>query len=285
MHSVTSITELRQRLHRWRAQQQSIALVPTLGNLHQGHLALVERAQQRADRVVVSVFVNPLQFGHNDDLARYPRTPQQDEQQLRQAGVDLLFMPTTEEIYPAGAQAVTVVEVPELSDILCGAQRPGHFRGVATVVTKLFNMVQPDIALFGEKDWQQLTIIRRLVADLNLSVEIIAVPIVRDSDGLALSSRNSYLSTRERQLAPELYRTLRLIAHRLSLGEDNLLALEEEGLNRLRQAGFQPDYVAIRAAESLALPQSVDRKLVILAAVRLGQTRLIDNLLWNAISV
>ncbi len=249
----SEIEPLRQQLQQWRGQRQRIALVPTMGNLHEGHLQLVERAQQLARRVVVSIFVNPLQFGAGEDLDRYPRTLAADSRALEELGVDLLFAPTEAVIYPHGRDTTTQVEVPHLSDLLCGASRPGHFRGVATVVAKLFHLIQPDVALFGEKDWQQLTVIRRMVADLNFPVEIVSLPTVRDLDGLALSSRNGYLTAAERQQAPALYAMLTTLAARLSAGDDRLLALEQEGITLLQRTGFTPDYVAIRRPSDLML--------------------------------
>ncbi|MBK1695002.1 pantoate--beta-alanine ligase [Chromatium weissei] len=277
MHHITQIAELRSKIAKWRFAGERIALVPTMGNLHRGHLALVQAAQQQAQRVVVSIFVNPLQFGANEDLDAYPRTFEQDQQQLAALGCDVLFAPPVFEVYPHGQTAQTRVEVPELSDILCGASRPGHFVGVATVVCKLFNMVQPNVALFGEKDFQQLLVIRRMVADLNLPIDIIGLPTVREADGLALSSRNGYLSTEDRGRASGLYQTLCSVSRALQAGTP-AAELEQLAIPALRLAGFQPDYVAVRSAATLAPVMPSDTELVILAAAYLGHTRLIDNL-------
>jgi pantoate--beta-alanine ligase len=275
---VETVAALQSRLAPWRDQADPIALVPTMGNLHAGHLRLVREARQRARRVVVSLFVNPLQFVAGEDFDRYPRTLSEDQRQLQAEGVDLLFAPTPDDLYPQGLSRHTRVHVPQLADILCGAQRPGHFDGVATVVCKLFNLVRPDLALFGEKDYQQLLVIRRMVSDLALPMAIQGVATVREADGLALSSRNGYLDPAQRQRAPVLYRELRRLAERLAEGEEEYPALEGEAAQRLAGDGLPPDYVAIRRADDLQLPQPEDRELVVLAAVRLGATRLIDNI-------
>ncbi|MCW4188952.1 MAG: pantoate--beta-alanine ligase [Candidatus Thiodiazotropha lotti] len=270
---------LRQMVHSWRSHGEKIGFVPTMGNLHTGHLALVTEAKRRAQRVVVSIFVNPLQFGAGEDFEDYPRTLEADKQQLLEAGVDLLFAPTPEVVYPAGQAQQTRVEVPEISDVLCGASRPGHFVGVATVVCKLFNMVQPDLAVFGEKDFQQLMVIRRMVADLSVPVDILGLKTVREEDGLAKSSRNGYLNEEQRQIAPQLFRIMQQTAQALAGGERDFARVEAEAQEKLRSAGFQPDYYVIRNADDLALPAEADPRLVILAAAHLGTTRLIDNLL------
>ncbi|MEO5343727.1 MAG: pantoate--beta-alanine ligase, partial [Gammaproteobacteria bacterium SHHR-1] len=231
-----------------------------------------------ASRVVVSIFVNPLQFGPQEDFASYPRTLQADRELLQAQGADLLFAPPVEQVYPQGQQGHTQVEVPDISAQLCGASRPGHFSGVATVVCKLLNLVRPQLALFGEKDYQQLLVIRRMVADLALPVQIIGVPTVREADGLALSSRNRYLSTEQRQQAPRLYRTLCWLAEGLKAGAGDFALLEQEACARLSQAGFQPDYVSIRRSQDLAPAGPQDHSLRLLAAAQLGQARLIDNL-------
>lgn len=279
MLSTETISGVRERVRSWRQAGERVAFVPTMGNLHDGHLSLVTRARELADRVVVSIFVNPLQFGEGEDLDAYPRTPEQDRQKLVQAGVDLLFMPTDAEIYPRGREGVTFVEVPGLSDLLCGASRPGHFRGVATVVCKLFNIVQPDLACFGEKDYQQLAVLRCMSADLNLPLEVVGVPTMRELDGLAMSSRNGYLTAAEREVAPELYLTLQVLAQRLRQGERDWQAIESDGRELLQQAGFVPDYLSIRRAGDLLAPQGQESRLVILAAASLGRARLIDNIL------
>jgi pantoate--beta-alanine ligase len=277
MQTCHQIEALRAQVATWRHAGARIAFVPTMGNLHHGHLRLVEEANRLAERSVASIFVNPLQFGPNEDFQTYPRTLQADSQQLTQVGLDLLFAPSAAEMYPRGAEGMTRVEVPGLSTLLCGTVRPGHFDGVATVVTKLLNTVQPDVALFGEKDWQQLIIIRRLVADLNLPVAIVGVPTVRESDGLAMSSRNQYLSASEREMAPLLYAILQRAAVQLTAGEQNYQAIETTAREELVEADWRPDYFAIRRAEDLGEPGKADTELCILAAAWLGQARLIDN--------
>lgn len=277
MHIARSIEEVRDYVRGWRTSGERVAFVPTMGNLHSGHLALVQAAQEKAERVVVSIFVNPTQFGPNEDFARYPRTEIEDEMQLGRQNVDLLFLPSVEEMYPGGTGETTFVEVPELSEQLCGAHRPGHFRGVATVVARLFNIVQPDVALFGEKDFQQLMVIRRMARDLGFPVEIVGVPTARAEDGLALSSRNQYLSAEERKLAPGLRATLSETAERIRAGENDFAVLERDAMQALENFGFQPEYVAVRRAADLEPPGTGD-DLVILVAARLGGTRLIDNL-------
>ncbi len=258
-----------------------VAFVPTMGNLHEGHLQLVHRAQKEADVVVVSIFVNPLQFGPNEDLDNYPRTLAADKEKLFAAGVNYLFTPGVEEIYPAGLDGQVKVSVPGLSDTLCGGSRPGHFTGVATVVTKLFQIVQPDIAVFGEKDFQQLTIIRKLTADLCMPITIIGAQTARAVDGLALSSRNGYLSAEERRLAPALHRALQDCREAIACGFDSYSDLEQHAIDSLFKAGFKPDYVSVRDAYTLG-PVALDtEKLVILAAAYLGRTRLIDNVTLN----
>jgi pantoate--beta-alanine ligase len=247
-----------------------------MGNLHAGHLRLVDEAKQLANRVVVSIFVNPTQFCVGEDFEAYPRTTEDDAVNLREAGSDLLFMPCADEVYPA--EAVTFVEVPGISDDLCGKFRPGHFRGVATVVCKLFNMVQPDVALFGEKDWQQLTVIRRMVADLNLALRIVGVPTVREANGLAMSSRNAYLSVDEKQHAAVIYRSLLAAKAALEAGDREYSAIEDAQAEILRGEGFRTDYFAIRRLEDLTRPTLGERDFVILVATWLGRARLIDNL-------
>jgi pantoate--beta-alanine ligase len=279
MITVKTVRELRAAVARARNEGKRIGLVPTMGNLHAGHAALVTKAAQRADFVVASVFVNPLQFGANEDLDKYPRTLAADQERLLEAGCQLLFAPTVEEMYPDGMDGQTIVSVPGVSEGLCGASRPGHFDGVATVVTKLFNMVQPDLAVFGEKDFQQLAVIRKLVRDLNLPIQIIGEPTVRGADGLALSSRNGYLSDEQRAVAPTLYQTLNQVAEALRTGTSDHYALLVDAAARLQAAGFVPDYLEIRNPLTLQPASNADRQLVILAAARLGVTRLIDNLL------
>ncbi|WP_394560780.1 pantoate--beta-alanine ligase [Aquipseudomonas alcaligenes] len=278
MNTVKTVLELRAAVARARGEGKRIAFVPTMGNLHEGHVALVEKAGQRADFVVASIFVNPLQFGPNEDLAKYPRTLAADQEKLVAAGCHLLFHPDVEEMYPHGQAGQTRVSVPGVSEGLCGASRPGHFEGVATVVNKLFNMVQPDLAIFGEKDFQQLAVIRTLVRDLNMPIQIIGEPTVRADDGLALSSRNGYLSEEQRAQAPALYRTLQQLAEAVREGERNFVQLAETGKASLLSAGLRPDYLEVREALSLRPATAEDRELVILAAAYLGTTRLIDNL-------
>ena len=275
---IETIPLLRREIRRWHQEGKRIALVPTMGNLHQGHLTLVEEAKARADVVVVSVFVNPMQFDRPDDLARYPRTLQEDCEKLTRLGVDLVFAPSEKEVYPKGLEQQTYVDVPSLSTMLEGASRPGHFRGVSTVVSKLFNQIQPDIACFGEKDFQQLALIRKMVSDLNFDIDIVGVPIVRGPDGLALSSRNGYLTADERRLAPRLYNIMSHLATQLENGERNIDELLEQATSRLREAGLQPDELFVRDADTL-LDVNVDTKTaVILVSAWLGKARLIDNM-------
>lgn len=278
MEQIEQVEALRARIAAWRQAGERIALVPTMGNLHAGHHALVRLAKTQARRVVVSIFVNPTQFGPNEDFARYPRTPQADAEGLRAIGCDLLFLPTVATMYPLGIEHCVKVHVPGLSDELDGAARPGHFDGVATVVLRLFNMVQPDMAVFGRKDFQQWRVLERLVRDLALPIDILPAPIQRADDGLALSSRNQYLSAHERSIAPLLYQSLielrRDVAAGLALAE-----AERRACARLSAAGFVPDYVELRQVHDLRRPAPEQRTgLVALAAARLGQTRLIDNL-------
>jgi len=278
MNTVKTVRELRAAVARARSEGKRIALVPTMGNLHSGHVALVTKASQRADFVVASIFVNPLQFGPNEDLATYPRTLAADQEKLLQAGCHLLFAPTVEEMYPHGKDDQTLVSVPHLSEGLCGASRPGHFDGVATVVSKLFNMVQPDLAIFGQKDFQQLAVIRALVRDLNMPIQVIGEPTVRAADGLALSSRNGYLSEADRAKAPELYRVTSEIGDAVRGGQQAFAPLLANGKARLEAAGFVPDYLEIRDAITLRPASPGDHDVVILVAAYLGKTRLIDNL-------
>ena len=278
MNTVKTVRELRAAVARARGEGKRIAFVPTMGNLHSGHMALVTKAAQRADFVVASIFVNPLQFGAGEDLDKYPRTLAADQEKLLQAGCHLLFAPSVEEMYPDGMAGQTRVSVPQLSEGLCGASRPGHFEGVATVVSKLFNMVQPDLAVFGQKDFQQLAVIRALVHDLNMPIQIIGEPTVRAEDGLALSSRNGFLSPDQRAVAPVVYRVLSQIAESIKQGQRDFPALIGEQLKQLEAAGLRPDYLEIRHAKTLRPALSEDRDLVILVAAFLGTTRLIDNL-------
>ncbi len=296
MRTVRTITELRGMIHVWRNKGERVAFVPTMGNLHAGHIHLMAQAAHRADRVVASIFVNPMQFGVNEDFTTYPRTLAADSTVLAENGVHALFVPEVSEIYPRGAAAVapalpapaalvlpctantTRVEVTGLTDILCGASRPGHFVGVATVVNKLFNIVQPDIAVFGEKDYQQLLVIRRMVADLCMPITILGVPTVRESDGLAMSSRNGYLTAQQRSGASRLYQTLRAVHEYINGGVRDYAVLVEQGMQSLRDAGFTPDYFTVRRSHDLMPPEPGDSDLVVLAAAWSGNTRLIDNI-------
>lgn len=281
MNTVKTIRELRAAVARARSEGKQIGFVPTMGNLHSGHAALVSKAAQQTDFVVASIFVNPLQFGANEDLDTYPRTLAADQEKLLQAGCNLLFAPTVDEMYPHGMSGQTRVSAPQLSNELCGGSRPGHFEGVATVVSKLFNMVQPDLAVFGQKDFQQLAVIRALVRDLNMPIQIIGEPTVRAEDGLALSSRNGYLTADERQIAPALYRSLRDIRQSLLQGERDYPALLATHRQRIESSGFRTDYLELRNALTLQPASSTDRDLVILVAAYLGSTRLIDNVHLN----
>ena len=273
MQIIRTIEEMRQ----WRRSHDSVAFVPTMGNLHAGHLALVAQAKQAERHTVVSIFVNRLQFGQGEDFGRYPRTLEADAEKLRAAGVDALFVPDEAELYPRVAQQYQV-EPPNLQNELCGAFRPGHFRGVATVVCKLFNIVQPDTACFGKKDYQQLVVIQGMVDDLNIPVRIIPVDTGRATDGLALSSRNQYLKPEERAEAPQLYRSLQAVADTVRGGSRDYAALEEQARRGLASRGWQVDYIEIRAAGSLNTARVGDKQLVVLGAARLGGTRLIDNI-------
>lgn len=278
MLMIQDIAQLRALIHQWRQAGERIAFVPTMGNLHQGHLQLVDTAKQHADRVIVSIFVNPMQFGANEDLDKYPRTLDQDCQGLTDHGADAVFTPTPAMIYPRGLDVQTFVEVPLLGDYHCGASRAGHFRGVSTIVTKLFNLVQPDIACFGQKDYQQLAIIRQMVADLSMPIEIIGVPTIRAEDGLALSSRNGYLTAEQRATAPALYRTLQWMKQQLNQGFSDLRALEQQAKEQLAAAGFKADYINISNRQTLVPATDTTAAVVILAAAALGNTRLIDNI-------
>ena len=274
-----SLSGLRAQLKIWRQQHQTIAFVPTMGNLHDGHLSLLKKARTLADKVVVSIFVNPLQFDDANDLAHYPRTLKNDINKLTGAGCDLLFTPDNKVMYPAGLDFHSFVHVPGMDDKLCGLERPGHFDGVATVVSKLFNMVQPDLAVFGEKDYQQLLLIRKLVADFNLPVKIVAAPTCREPDGLAMSSRNQRLNVSQRQLATMLHQQLTLIKQQLEQGNHDSQTLCDEAIAILTEAGFAVDYLEIRRAEDSMLADiSKDHKLRVLVAARLGEVRLIDNM-------
>ncbi|KQN62956.1 pantoate--beta-alanine ligase [Serratia sp. Leaf51] len=274
---IDSVALLRREIRDFRKNNKRIALVPTMGNLHEGHMTLVEEAKARGDVVVVSIFVNPMQFERPDDLERYPRTLQEDCEKLNKRGVDLVFAPSPAEIYPKGLATQTHVDVPVISTILEGASRPGHFRGVSTIVSKLFNLVQPQVACFGQKDFQQLALLRTMVEDMGYDIEIIGVPIVRAKDGLALSSRNGYLTSDERKLAPQLNRIMNALAERLSQGERHIDEMLQDTAQQLRQAGFTPDELFIRDAKTLQELSVDSTSAVILMAAWLGKARLIDN--------
>jgi pantoate--beta-alanine ligase len=277
MQVIVRPDELRRLVSAWRRASERIAFVPTMGNLHAGHGSLVSRARGLADRVIVSVFVNPLQFGPNEDFAAYPRTPDEDRALLESLSVDVLFTPVVDDIYPRGQATTARVHVPGLEDILCGAFRPGHFMGVATVVAKLLNLVQPDVAIFGEKDYQQLLVIRRTIVDLCMPIEIIGAPTTREPDGLAMSSRNRYLGPEERAKAPAIFAQLEAARRALESGERDYATLQARGMQALTHAGFRPDYFEIREASSLDPPGPTSTDLVVLTAARIGRARLIDN--------
>lgn len=281
MNTLHTIAQLRAAVGRAREEGKRVGLVPTMGNLHAGHIALVEKALQRTDYVVVTIFVNPLQFGPNEDLDSYPRTLADDQRKLLDAGAHLVFAPSVNEMYPEGMNGHTIVSVPVVSEGLCGASRPGHFDGVSTVVSKLFNIVQPDLAIFGQKDYQQLAVIRKMAHDLCLPVQIMGEPTVRAEDGLALSSRNGYLSEDERRMAPTLYRTLQWIAGQVRSGRRDFPKLIDEARIALVDAGLRPDYLDLRDAGSLQPVCAETVHMVVLAAAFLGKTRLIDNLCFE----
>ncbi|MDH5190400.1 MAG: pantoate--beta-alanine ligase [Gammaproteobacteria bacterium] len=279
MQIITTINEMKALSDSFRKKNERIAFVPTMGNLHPGHIQLVERAETLAPKTIVSIFVNPLQFGANEDFDAYPRTLEHDRYLLELANVDALFTPARNEIYPDKNSNKEVIEFPGLSDILCGASRPGHFSGVAVVVKHLFETVQPDIAIFGEKDYQQVLVIKKLVAEYDLPVEIITIPTQRESDGLAMSSRNGYLSEQERQVAPLLYKTLCQARDQLRAKAVHFSEIEQQANEVLTKAGFKPDYFSIRHSGDLSEPAEDEKQLVILVAAYLGKTRLIDNIL------
>lgn len=278
MRIIEDIQSLREQRREWQLKGDVIAFVPTMGNLHKGHLKLVECAKAHASIVVVSIFVNPLQFGPDEDLDAYPKTLQRDFEQLKALGVDVVFTPQSSDIYSRGLEQQTFVEVPGLSYMICGASRPGHFRGVATIVCKLFNMVQPNKAYFGEKDFQQLQIIKAMVTDLSMNLEVHGVATEREADGLAMSSRNGYLTAEQRELAPLLYQTICDISESIVKGRRDFSVLLGAAKQRISEGGLNPDYIEIRSAESLLPPGHEDQHLVILAAAFLGKTRLIDNI-------
>lgn len=274
---VHSKQELAEHISEWRDNDEHVALVPTMGSLHAGHLALVELAREHAERVVVSIFVNPTQFGANEDFDKYPRTLERDKLRLKTSGADMIFAPEVDTVYPFGIENATIVSVPGLTENFCGASRPGHFDGVTSVVVRLFALVQPDVAVFGQKDYQQQLVIRRMVEDLNLPVSIMTSETIRENDGLALSSRNSYLNEGERPVAASLYEQLSSVGHELQNGRRNFDELESIAKQTLQAAGFEVEYFAIRRALNLEIPDRDCDDLVVLAAAKLGEARLIDN--------
>lgn len=278
MQVVHTKQELAEQIAEWRHHGDHVALVPTMGNLHAGHVALVELAREHAERVIVSIFVNPTQFGEGEDYEDYPRTLERDARRLKTTAADLIFAPSVETVYPFGLEAATVVSVPGLTEYFCGASRPGHFDGVTTVVARLFAIVQPDVAVFGQKDYQQQLVLRRMVEDMSLPIGIITGETVREDDGLAMSSRNGYLSDGERAIAPLLYESLAAAGDALQAGRRDFEALEDEASRRLSEGGFEVDYFAIRRAQNLELPDRDCDEIVVLAAARLGSARLIDNI-------
>jgi pantoate--beta-alanine ligase len=277
LDTVTKIAAVREHVQAWRREGLRVAFIPTMGNLHAGHVSLIEAARRHGERFVASIFVNPMQFGPNEDWANYPRTPKDDERMLAEAGCNLMFIPDVAEIYPKGFERATRIEVPGLSRILDGEFRPGHFEGVTTIVATLFHIVEPQVAVFGEKDFQQLVIIRRMVADLCMPIEIVGAPTVRDHDGLAMSSRNQYLTAAERTLAPQIHIALEAAATRVRAGDVDFASIERAGLRELASTGFRPEYFSVRKAADLSPATPQVRELVILTAARLGKARLIDN--------
>ena len=283
MDQAYSISELRQYVQHWKDHQQSIAFIPTMGNLHQGHLSLIKKGQSLCDRSICSIFVNPMQFGPNEDFNHYPRTLEQDIELLESVGCDLAYMPAASELYPQGLENISQIIVTDLTETYEGAHRPGHFTGVATIVAKLFNIVKPDISVFGKKDFQQYCVIRKMTQDLNLGVEIIGQETAREASGLATSSRNQYLNTEQKSQAALIYQTLQEASNRIIKGEKDFTLIENQAIDRLKLAGFNTDYFNICNADTLKPATTEDRKLVILVTSRLGDTRLLDNIeidLW-----
>ena len=278
MKVVDSIASLRALIGEWKRQGSSVGFVPTMGNLHDGHLKLVKRAKAHNDKVIISIFVNPMQFGANEDLDAYPRTIEDDKAKLIGEGADAVFLPSVQDMYPAGLDVQTFVEVPGISDVLCGASRPGHFRGVATVVSKLFNMVQPDDAFFGEKDFQQLQVIRTMVRDLSMAVTVHGVPTEREASGLAMSSRNGYLSAEEKAKASLIYQAMQKMKLAIEQGDTNFADIENSAISELEKEGFKNDYVKVVNAQTFMPAAADDKQLVIVVALFMGATRLIDNL-------
>jgi pantoate--beta-alanine ligase len=283
MDQANSVSELQQYVQHWKDHKQSIAFIPTMGNLHQGHLSLIEKGQSLCDRSICSIFVNPMQFGPNEDFTHYPRTLDQDIELLESTGCDLVYMPTASELYPQGLDKISQIIVTDLSEAYEGANRPGHFTGVATIVAKLFNIVKPDISVFGKKDYQQYCVIKKMTQDLNLDVEIIGQETSREPSGLATSSRNQYLNEEQESKAGLIYATLQEAANKILNGERNFDLIEKQATSKLQQAGFDTDYFNICNADTLKSATSEDRNLVILVTTRLGNTRLLDNIeidLW-----
>lgn len=278
MQVVDSIASLRELITQWKRSGQTVGFVPTMGNLHDGHLKLVKRAKAHNDKVIVSIFVNPMQFGANEDLDAYPRTIEEDKAKLIADGADAVFLPSVSDMYPAGLDVQTYVEVPGISDVLCGASRPGHFRGVATVVSKLFNMVQPDDAFFGEKDYQQLQVIRTMVRDLSMAVTVHGVPTEREASGLAMSSRNGYLTAEEKATASLIYKAMQQMKTAIDEGNTDFLAIENAAVSELEQHDFKNDYVKVVNAQTFMPAMPDDAHIVIVVALFMGKTRLIDNL-------
>jgi len=278
MQVITGKNELREQLRDWRHHDDHVALVATLGNLHTGHIKLVELAREHAERVVVSVYVNPTQFGEDEDFEDYPRTLERDTLRLKQVGADVLFIPDDEVVYPFGHDCATVISVPGLTENFCGASRPGHFDGVTTVVARLFALVQPDVAVFGQKDYQQQLVIRFMTEDLSLPIRIITAETVREADGLAMSSRNQYLTDEDRAVAPLLYEVVAEVGAALQNGKRDFEDLEKTAIGHLEKAGFSIDYFAVRRAQNLAPPDRDCDELVVIAAVHLGAARLIDTI-------
>jgi pantoate--beta-alanine ligase len=269
--------ELEEQLTEWRRQNEHVALVPTMGNLHSGHVSLVDLAREHAERVVVSIFVNPMQFGEDEDFEEYPRTLERDTRRLKRPAADLIFAPDVDTMYPFGLKDATTISVPRITENFCGASRPGHFDGVTSVVARLFALVQPDVAIFGQKDYQQQLVIRHMSRDLNLPISIVTAETVREEDGLAMSSRNQYLTEEERKRAPVLYEVLSDVGDKLQAGRRDFEALENESIEKLTDAGFTIDYFSIRRAQNLEIPDRDCDEIVVLAAANLGKARLIDN--------
>ncbi|AWB67039.1 pantoate--beta-alanine ligase [Saccharobesus litoralis] len=281
MQTVSDIKQLRNQVANWRQQGLKIAFVPTMGNLHNGHLSLVDNAFMRADIVIVSIFVNPMQFGQNEDLDAYPRTMEADSQALAERGVNLLYAPTVKDIYPRPLAEQTYVEVPELGNIICGKSRNSHFRGVTTIVNKLFNIVQPDVACFGEKDFQQLFLIKRMVEDLSMPIEVVGVPTVREESGLAMSSRNGYLSDEEKQQATALYKSLKYARDYIKQGHRDFRHIKQAMQTNIEQSQMRLDYVEFRDANTLLEANHNTTSFVVLVAAYLSSARLIDNIYFD----